>query len=334
MPRELAYVLCAALLAAAGCSDSTGPDLRPTPPPPPDVRAYVTGAALANLDAQGHFRFPYPEVDGPYAIVSPDEAVTIAAGVVRSWLANPDVIVPPGAGSLAGSAEKSHGAPIDWDAVRPGPRGAYFAESHLEPLPAHMPAFWIRAFGPHDLVPMYVDATPVIVISVAAYATNVFVDDDGWVYRRGPASGGEFRVSGVPLALDGTTMPPGPEDVVAFVYRETGTKVSELPVLGVPGNRVTQTYARWRVVLERAVIVERLLDGQRTGTDTLYVSAYPWITDAWAGLPPTGRLGLRLLTAAPQQPEGDVVEGELVPCRAGYAIDLHEVRAVADEVQS
>lgn len=55
------------VLASSGCGDGpTGPEAAP----PPDVRAYVTGAARENLDANGHFRLPPAMVEGPYPIIS------------------------------------------------------------------------------------------------------------------------------------------------------------------------------------------------------------------------------------------------------------------------
>lgn len=58
------FVIAASVLALSGCDVSpTEPEAAPAPSP--NVRAYVTGAALENLDANGHFRLPAPVVETP-----------------------------------------------------------------------------------------------------------------------------------------------------------------------------------------------------------------------------------------------------------------------------
>lgn len=314
-----------ALVGVAGCSDVLGPVILPSPPP--DVRPYVSGSALASLDEDGHFRLPEATVDGPYAIIAQEQAAAIALGVVRTWYANPDATTLPGMGSLIESAEEEHGGNIDWERVQLGGRPAYFAESHLEPLPDSSGNPAIRAYGPHYLVPLFVDATPVVVVGVAAYATNIYITQDGFVRRIDNLDGGnEFRVSGIPLALGGTTLPPSPETAVEFAWTETGTRVDEVPVLGVPGNRVSRTGARWRLELAHDVDFERLIDGQVVASSEVYVGVWCSIYDARLGLNEPCEEHLRLFVAAAAQPLTEEIEGVSLPLRDGYAVDLNEVR--------
>lgn len=313
------------VLVSSGCGEGpTEPELAPDHLP--DVRAYVTGAARENLDANGHFRLPPATVESPHTMISTEQAETIALGAIRTWYANPDAQTLPGTGSLVEVAERSHGAPIDWSAVEAGDRRPYFAESHLEPLPDSLGNPAIRHFGPHFLVPLYVEATPVVVVGVAAYATNVFLDERGFVrWTDNLDGGGEFRVTGVPLILDGVTVPPAPEVAVEFAFTEAGVKVSDMPVLGVPGNRVVRTLARWRLRLAVPVEFKRLIDGATVVTEDVYVGVFQSFADGQAGSEAASP-ALRMFVAAETQPAVEDVDSVPVPIRPTYAVDLHEVR--------
>jgi hypothetical protein len=321
-------VVVAIGLIGPGCSDITAPADAVGPAPPPNVRAYVAGAALNNLNEDGHFRLSAPVIPGPYAAITAAEAEAIANAVIRTWYANPGVVTIPGGSSLAESAEKQHGGRIDWSAVKPTPRDPYFAESHLDPVPHDLGNPTVRWFGPWYLVPMYEGSTPVATVTVAAYATNLEIDSRGFVHRAAPDGGSEFRVLGIPLAGGGLSMPFTPEAAVEFAFNVTGIKTIEVPVLGVLGNRIASAYARWQIVLERPVTLERLLDHERVVTDTVYVGMFPSSLDGRRGLatdwdPPRARL----FVAAESQPATEDILGTQVQLRPGYVVDLHEVRA-------
>lgn len=314
-----------AILVAAGCADSP---VEPTlgALPPPDARPYVAGAALASLDTNGHFRIPAPSVEGGHPMITAAEAKAIAEALIRAAFANPNVYTPPSFRSLTESVEEEHGAPVDWPSVRAGPREPYFAESHLEPLSDTLGSWLIRHYGPHFLVPMYEDATPVAVVGVAAYATNLFVNDRGRLETTTPlGGGGEFRVSGIPLALGGLTSPPSPEAAVKFAFERTGARTVDVPVLGTPGNRIVRTAARWRLRLERPVELE-LVDGRTVTSDEVYVAGIRLAAigrGSWDGPRPAR---LRLLVAAAEQPDVQTDGPARFTIRDGYAVDLHEVR--------
>ena len=325
MSRRRWAGLCVAVIVG-GCSDGPlGPEALPAPPP--SVRSFVVGDALANLDARGHFRLPAPSVAGPHPLIGEEQATEIAMGVIRTWYANPDVITLSGAESLVTTAERGHEGPIDWAEVRPGPRRPYFAESHLEPLSEELGLPAVRHFGPRFLVPLYVGSVPVVVVSVSGYATNTTLDDHGFVRRSGNPTGGEFRVSGIPRSLGGITLPPAPEVAVRFAVNETGSRVSAVPVLGTPGNYVSSTGSRWRLLLEHEVDFVRLADGQPVVSREIFVGVWPSIADARLGYESTAA-ALRLFVAAPDQPQAQDLGWAEVPLRPGYAVDLHEVRPV------
>lgn len=320
-----APLICGAGLLLLGCGESL---VQPEDAPlsPPDVTAYVAGAALENLDAAGHFRLPIPVPPGPYPMLSAAEAIAIAKGVIRTWYADPDVITLPGTEGFAASAERQHGAPIDWAAVEAGPAGAYYAVSHLQPLAPEMGWPAVRFYGPKFLVPLFVGSTPVVVVAVSAYATNTSVDPDGRIERTGIPTGGEFRVSGVPVALGGVTLPPSPEAAVAFAAEQTGRRIVAVPRLGTPGNHVLSFSSLWRLELESPVDLTRRFDGAGVSTSTVYVGLWPSIADARAGLEDNeGRL--RIFVEADEQPTSQMIGDTEAPLVPGYAVDLHEVRA-------
>jgi hypothetical protein len=325
---HLSALVVSSLAAAVGCSGGPTGLGDSDPPPPPDVRAYVTSAALESLDANGHFQLHPTVPEGPYSMLSAIEATDLAAAVITTWYANPNVRTPPGAVSLAAAAEEDHGGPIDWQSLQPGLRGAYFAESHLQPVPSHLGNPVIRLFGPYFLVPLYEQGVPKVVVAVAAYATNVAVDSRGFVHRLELRDdGNEFRVSGIPRALESVTVPPTPEAAVQFAFEVTGVKIAEVPVLGVPGNRVTPTFARWRIRLGERVVLERLVDGGLVSTDVVYVGVAPAFADVRLHASAVSRApSLRLFAAASAQPDVERYESLDLPLRSGYAVDLHEVR--------
>jgi hypothetical protein len=310
-------------LAPAGCESSPfGPE--GWPPGPPDVRAYVTGAALDNLDSSGRFSLPPAAVEGPYEFISEDEAREIARGVVRTWYANPNVITLRGLTSLVEAAEHQHGASIAWDRVVPGESRPYFAESHLEPLPEIAGNPTIRQFGPQFQVPFYVGDTPVVSVSVSAYATNLYLNEGGFVrWEDNLDGGGEFSVAGIPITLKGVTLPPYPEVAVAFAYQQTGVKVAEVPELGLPGNRVTSLASRWRLKLAEPVEFVRLWDGGIVLEDEIYVGVFRSVA-VREGAGSTSH-ELRLHVAAPEQPAYEQIGQLEAPIRDGYAVDLEEV---------
>lgn len=326
--KHLTVSVVTSLAAALACSEGPTGLGDQEPAPPPNVRGYVAGAALENLDAAGHFRLDPALPDAAYGMLSPVEATEIAMGVIQTLYTNPNVLPHPGAISLPAAAEEAHGGPIDWTSLRPEPRGAYFAESHLEPVPSHLGNPVIRFFGPYFLVPLYEKAVPKVVVAVAAYATNVAVDPLGFVHRLDPRDGGnEFRVSGIPLALDSLTMPPAPEAAVQFAFEVTGVKIVEVPVLGVPGNRVKPTLARWQLRLAQPVVLERLVDDGLLSTDVVYVRVVRSFADVRLNASALSQApGLRLFAAASLQPDVEHYDGTELPLRPGYAVDLHEVR--------
>jgi hypothetical protein len=321
-------LICGAGLFGVGCA---GSPIQPEdgPASSPDVTAYTAGAALQNLDGAGHFRLPAPVPPDAYPILSEAEAVAIAKGVIRTWYASPDVITLPGTEGFAESAERQHGAPIDWAAIEAGPTGAYYAVSHLQPLSLDLGWPTIRFYGPKFLVPLFVGATPVVVVAVSAYATNTSVGEDGRIVRTGIPSGGEFRVAGIPVTLAGVTLPPSPEAAVEFAAGQTGRRIVDVPRLGTPGNYILSVSSLWRLELESPVDLIRRFDGSSVSTSTVYVGLWPSIADARVGFE-DNVVRLRMFVEADEQPEVQIIQDTEAPLVPGYAVDLHEVQATVE----
>lgn len=312
--------------AVCGCSDPVAPVF--SPDPPPDVTPYVGGNALAALDADGHFRLDRQLPPTPHPSIDASAARDIAQGVIRSWYTNPNATTLPGLGGLVESAEGQRGAPIDWPSIRPAERLPFLAESHLLPLPdsAGNPA--IRTYGPHYLVPFEQRGEWVLVVSVSAHSTNVFLSDDGFIRRRDNLDGGgEFGVTGISILFNGLQIPPAPERAVQFAFQRTGVPVIEVPRLGTPGNYWEANGARWQLQLERPVQFERLADGAPVTTSVIYVAAFSFgfdrlLSENWT----PGPVGLRLMVPAPDQPATQRVGEVEASIRPGYHVKLFEVK--------
>jgi hypothetical protein len=317
------------VLCAVSCSDVVGPS---DPFPLPDVRAYVVGNALANLDANGHFRLPVATAPGDQPIIDLDTAAELTLGFIRTWVTNPNVITI-GDVSAKERAERLHGMPIEWDRVALATRIGYYAESHLPVLPDSVPGYVRRHFGPHYFVPIWVDGRHVATVGIAAYATEIWVDSTGRVHKPRFGSGEEFSLHGVPHDQP-SGLPASPEWAVRFASDETGARVREVPVLTQPGHNMHPVYGGWQLRLDREVDFIRLVDGIRVRTSSVVVrSHHSIIEDVSRGW------YLRLFVAADSQPEHDVVRyfvpgdtehvlHELeVDIRNEIPVNLHEVRA-------
>lgn len=250
----------------AGCDSPTGPDALH----PADARPYVVGAALANLDAHGRFQFSDPAALDLGEGVSPERARELASAAVRDFV-NSNTIPIPGATSFKEFIEARHGAPIDWERVRAGPR-LFNIESHLEPLPQSVFLPLRRQFGLRYAVPFLVDDVQVAVVTVSALATNLTIENGR--LRRDPTAfgGGEFSWHGAPRTWK-LGVPVFPEEVVRFVFEATGAKVREVPVAArVSRLFSTGSNSRWIVVLDHSVEFVAAHNGAVLMTDTVHVA--------------------------------------------------------------
>lgn len=267
MSRVLAIL---AVGTAFGCTDPTGPGAVPVPP---DVRPWVTGAAAASLDDDGHFVFPDPAPPGPDEMVDGPFAAELALAFIRTWVANPNVIRIGGGSSIRERLERDHGGPVDWSTVRPDARAAYFARTPYEPLPDSIGRDSLRRFyGPHYLVPLFEGDEQVASIWVAAYSTEVAITAEGFVDL--PAVyGNEFFPGGVPGGLP-FMLPLWPEEAVMFASEATGAKVAEIPVLTQLEAPKAPQGAVWQLTMDREITVLEIDSGVSRRARTVYVGVW------------------------------------------------------------
>jgi len=266
----------------------------------PDVRHAVVGAAADALDARGRFRLPPVERSGSTPVISIEDAGALGAGYISTFVTNPNVITPAGLTSIRRVIEDAHGSVIEWNSLEPDDRIAYYAESPYEPFPDSVPDLVARYFGPFYLVPFYLDDDQPVSIAVAAARIDAWVDTRGIVHLSTP-SGNEFLAQGVLRGAE-SRVPPWPEQAVLAVFSATGARTMEIPTLLKPGERWAPQGARWRLVLDRPITVERAADRELVTTDTIYLGV--WIGP---GVDGGARYGLHWYVARRDQPESEVI---------------------------
>ncbi len=121
------------LLIAGGCgAEITAPELADSA----DVRPYVTGAAAADLTADGLFVLPAPTAPAERPIITPERARALAASYVLSF-----------GPSAKRDWEEVRGRPIDISRLEAEPR-VFYASSPYGLFPAgYHPAF-THGYGP------------------------------------------------------------------------------------------------------------------------------------------------------------------------------------------
>lgn len=277
-----------------------------------DVRPYVTGAAAASLTAEGLFVLPVPTAPAERPIITPERARALAASYVLSF-----------GPSAKRDWEEDRGRPIDISRLEVDPR-VFYASSPYGLFPAgYHPAF-THGYGPWYLVRMKVESTPVVHVAVAAYASQVEIDSEGYI-RRPVERGMEFVSQGIPVD---TTRPhlPGslsPEAAVVRVGRLTGARVSEVPELLWTGLPLSPASSLWKLTLDRTVRVRATKSGRVVEVGHLYVGAEP---------------GRRLMIPAAEQPASvtawpmrtgpageEIIEAVQVPLVPGKPMVFEEV---------
>lgn len=269
MKRILAAPLWFALLWL-GCDSPAG-----LAPVQPDVRDYVVGEALQNLDASGHFVFNDATRWGGLPLMSRANAEALVLALLHNTLGSPAIGVDPGAGlgweSMTDGLEREHGKPITWTGIRAGGgSGTVLARSVLAPLPDSLPELNANHWGPHYLVPVWAGGEQVATFAVAA-TSSADVDENGRI--RGTTSG-LFSWGGVPW-YNPWGHPIPAELAVQHVAKTFHTRIRKVPRLLQPGHNITPRGAQWELTLERPLRVRRLAHDVVVETDRLYVSQYP-----------------------------------------------------------
>lgn len=218
------------------CSDVQAPTL----PSAKEVAAAVTGAAAANLDANGKFVLSMPEEDGPYERINVGRARALA----DAWKSQFGPL-------LRSFIIEGHGAEVDFYNLKVCGR-PFYAESALEPLAPtyHSPAR--RGYGPWWLVTLCSNSgTPQVSLAISAWATELELVEGRIRFPR--ESGNEFFAIGIPQGHVGE-FPSSPEVVVSFAATKTNKRTAGIPKLVVPlGDQNVPQRARWELRLEEPV---------------------------------------------------------------------------------
>lgn len=293
----------------AGCSEHgvTGPT------EPVDVRPYVTGAAAANLDEEGLFRYPAPAAPSTEPMISAERARELAVSFALSF-----------GPVLERYWKQEHGQSFDFASLQADPR-VLFQTTPYELFPEGFHDAFRRMFGPYYLVRLSSGGRPRMSVAVSAYNSNVAIYPDGRLDLP-VESGGEFFAHGLPVdsSRRDVMAPLLPEAAVAYVYRRTGVRVSEVPELVRMEWKWGPLGGGWKLTLERAVRVRTVSSGRTAEVRQLYL----------------GREGGRLLFIPTAEQPTKYTTGALVsgnpdewvtvdlPIHSGHPTEFEEVSIV------
>jgi hypothetical protein len=154
---------------------------------------------------------------------------------------------------VKGKLEAEHGQQIDGGKLRDCPR-IYYAESAYAPLEDTADAgVSRRVFGPWWVVPLCVNGVPQVSLGIAAYATDVTIQNDRIVLPR--IGGGDFVWRGIPV--NGPEFPISPEAAARLAAKLTGSRVASVPRLVMPDFREGgPALARWEMAIAPSVTLQ------------------------------------------------------------------------------
>jgi hypothetical protein len=225
-----------------------------------DVRSYVTGAAASSLDGEGLFTIPAAISPSTIPIITAQTARELASSYVLSFGAD-----------LKRYWDQERGRPIDISQLQPDSRVFFAATSYALFPEGYHPAFR-RTLGPYYLVRMGTGTRPELLVAVAAYNTELGVNDRGKLIIP-PISGMEFVSGGIPVDTTRRRLASllTPEEAVIRVSQITGARVSEVPELRQLGFPLGPMFPAWKLTLERSVRVRAVSGSFTTEVATLYV---------------------------------------------------------------
>jgi hypothetical protein len=244
----LAKPLLGSCVLLAACSG----DGITEPTEPVDIRPYVTGAAAANLGADGLFTYPAPVAPSTEPIISAERARELALSFALSF-----------GPALERYWQQEHGRSFDFTKLKPEAR-VFYQSTQYGLFPDGFHGAFRRMFGPFYLVRLSSDGRTRMSVAVSAYNSNVAIYPDGRLDLP-MESGGDFFANGFPVdsARRDVMAPLWPEAAVAHVAGLTGVRVSEVPEFVRMVWNWGPLGGGWKLTLERPVLV-RILSGSRT----------------------------------------------------------------------
>lgn len=265
------------------------------------MRNWVAADVAASLDSDGHFVFSDPPDGGGWPVSSRSAAKALANFFVKSFLAGSNSLAARNASdgfdilSLRETIEQVHGARIDWPRVSVTPWPPYFAASPVDAVADTLPAYVRRALGPryHALV---MDGSAIIAdIAVSSDLSGVVLNaDSSRLLSDLPSE--TVHTEGLAARIQ-SAVPLLPEVAVAEVAQRTGAKVVAKPSLVAPWNHFGPVFSRWRLHLDRDVLVRRIDTNEPLTTREILVGLGP---------APVGGLALSWFVADPSRPNMEV----------------------------
>ncbi|MBW3571446.1 MAG: hypothetical protein KY467_10090 [Gemmatimonadetes bacterium] len=219
----------------------------------------MTGEAAAALSADGTFPYAGPTHQREDPIISPERAGEQALGYVRAF-----------GQFFHRSWEKEAGRRIDLRGLRVHPR-VFYAESPYGRFPdGPIAPGYRKGFGPYYLVTLTDGRSPVLLVGVSAFNTDVYVNERGLVMT--PQDGGnEFVSWGVPVdTAEYVVMTP--ERAVARLGLRTGARVTTPPHLVQMSVFHHPVLAAWRLTLDRPIRVRAAGGGWQRETRDVYLN--------------------------------------------------------------
>lgn len=265
--RTAAACLVLALLSAC---DGQAPQITAPATALPEIRDFVTEDAARHLNSKGYFTFNTVAPSAGVPTITPERAGELALANVRTY-----------APFFQRGWEKDRGGPIDIRSLEVDPR-IFFAETPYAVFPEGFHPAYRRSYGPYYLVRLVSGTTPVLLVAVSAYSTDVHVGKGGTVSL--PAVGGDEFFE-LPISASPATgfRPVLPEEAVEQVWRRAGARTAKLPELLLRGSNYNPGIALWRMSLDREIQVKSATGNRRLATRTVYVG-------------PTGRLFVPAVT--------------------------------------
>jgi hypothetical protein len=220
---------------------------------------YVTGEAAQSLDEAG--RFPVMTASGSLgsAIISERRAGELAVAYVRGF------------GEFFRERwAREHGRYFDLESLRVDHRIQFLPTAYEEFPAGYMPAYR-KFFGPYYLVTLVSGSSPVLLVAVSAYSTDVGIDKFGKAAIPGGGNGGEFSSYGITHSPGGM----GPllsEWAVVIAGKRLGARTSRVPELVRPLDPVSPLDPLWRLELDRDVLLKTKMGGKQVAAREVFVS--------------------------------------------------------------
>jgi hypothetical protein len=246
----------------------------------------LTADVQRALTPEGHFSLAGPPA-GSNGELTESQARTMGRAWARQFFP-----------WVKGKLETEHGQQIDGGKLRDCPR-IFYAESPYAPLEDTADAgVSRRVFGPWWIVPLCVNGLPQVSLGIAAYATEVTIQNDRIVLPR--MGGGDFVWRGIPL--NGPEFPISPEAAARLAAKQTGSRVASVPRLVMPHFREGgPALARWEMAIAPSVTLQNLQGQNASDASSVFVGPEaagkfdPILLRAVKDQP--NQLGIRILSA-------------------------------------